>query len=231
MTQLQLRAIRKALSVCGAAYHKLHQTIQPGMSEYEIRRLVEEFMRSQGYRRMAFPTIVAVGPNAYDFHHQPRPRRICRGDMVVIDFGVRTANTCTDITRTFFMGPPTTMFRHRYRIVLEAQKRALDAIAPEVQCSEVDMAARSYFRTVKLGRAFRHGTGHGVGFRIHQFPRINARSSARLSTGMVVTIEPGVYLRGWGGIRIEDMVEIRPGRSLILSHGIPKNLNAMIIHA
>ncbi len=229
MTSKQHKAIRQALATVVLTVNTLPKVLRPGVSELHVSQFIKSFLRKRGYNRLAFLSIVATGQNAYDFHHSPSRTRIRKGDAVVVDFGVRTAGTCTDLTRTFFIGSPTGRQRKMYAYVLRAQKLALRRIRPGAASGHVDAGARDFLRRKGLARAFRHTTGHGVGFRIHQRPRIAPFSREKLQVGQVITVEPGIYLKGWGGIRIEDMVHITTRGHRVLTGHIPSDIQSMIV--
>lgn len=229
MTVHQRQAIRRALRDVARLVSDVKSFLKPGVTELAASDYLRRRARMCGYARLAFPTIIATGRNAYDFHHQPTSTRIQIGDLVVVDFGVRIAGTCTDLTRTFSIGRPTAHQREIYTAVHAAHAAALRAVRPGVIGRDVDDAARQVLTLHRLGRAFRHSTGHGVGYRIHQRPYLSPRSVDQLMCGQIITIEPGVYLRGWGGIRIEDMVEVTATGAHVLSTHIPTDLRSMTI--
>jgi Xaa-Pro aminopeptidase len=161
-----------------------------------------------GAEGMSFETIVASGARSALPHGRATDAPLPRRGFVTLDFGIILKGYCSDMTRTVFLGKPKLSERHTYQTVLEGQESAINAVAAGVSCAEVDEAARSVLRREGLGEAFTHSTGHGVGLEIHEPPRVGAGQRTRLQAGMVVTIEPGVYLPGNFGIRIEDMVAV-----------------------
>jgi Xaa-Pro aminopeptidase len=191
--------------------------IEPGKREVEIAAHLEFAARMAGAEGMSFETIVASGPRSALPHGHATTQRTPRRGFVVLDFGVLLGGYCSDMTRTVHLGPATTAERDAYAAVLEAQLAAIAAIRPGVQCGDVDEAARSVLRRAKLADFFTHSTGHGVGMEIHEGPRIGAKQQQTLKAGMVITIEPGVYLPGRFGIRIEDMVLVTRGGQEILT--------------
>ena len=182
--------------------------IRPGIAETDVAAELEHQARLLGAEGMSFDTIVASGPRSALPHgratNQPLPRR----GFLTLDFGVILKGYCSDMTRTVFLGKPNIGERNTYQAVFEAQQAAVDQIAPGISCAEVDEAARSVLRREGLAEAFSHSTGHGVGLEIHEPPRVGAGQATRLLPGMVVTVEPGVYLAGRFGVRIEDMVAV-----------------------
>ncbi len=184
--------------------------VRPGASEREVAGVIEGALRAAGYERPAFDTIVASGPNSALPHHRAGERKLSEGDLVVLDFGGVLDGYCSDLTRTVSVGTPSADALRVHAAVLAAQRAAIDAVRPGVLASFVDAAARQELDARKLGEAFGHGTGHGLGLDVHEDPRV-ARATADnpsvpLEAGMVLTVEPGAYLAGWGGVRIEDDV-------------------------
>lgn len=172
-------------------------------------RDVAEWIRLELCRhsaKPAFRTIVASGRRSAFPHGRATNKTIKNGDLVVVDFGALYQSERSDVTRTFIIGRPNVRQKKIYAIVKEAQRRAINAVKAGVTCAEIDRAARDYIKSKKLGHCFIHTTGHGVGKKIHQGPKISLRNKNKLQAGMVITIEPGVYIKGWGGVRIEDMV-------------------------
>ncbi len=184
--------------------------VRPGATEREVAGVIEAALRAAGYERPAFDTIVASGPNAALPHHRAGERKLSVGDLVVLDFGGVLDGYCSDLTRTVSVGTPSSDALRVHAAVLAAQRAAIDAVRPGVLASLVDAAARQVLDAKGLGEAFGHGTGHGLGLDVHEDPRV-ARATADspsvpLEAGMVLTVEPGAYLAGWGGVRIEDDV-------------------------
>ncbi len=177
---------------------------KPGMTELELVAELDYYMASHHKAKSAFAYIVAAGPNGSMPHAIPSDRAIATGDLVTIDFGAEHKGYKADMTRTFAVGQPSAQMAEVYAIVLEAQLRASAALKPGVSCRAIDSIARDYIRERGYGDRFGHGTGHGVGLMIHEAPRLNQLSDAILTEGMVVTVEPGIYLPGVGGVRIED---------------------------
>ena len=164
--------------------------------------------RLKGAEGMSFETIVASGVRSALPHGRATEARLPRRGFLTLDFGIILGGYCSDMTRTVYLGKPKMKERAAYQTVLEAQETGVAAVAAGVSCGAVDEAARSVLRRAGLAEAFSHSTGHGVGLEIHELPRIGAGQTARLLPGMVVTIEPGIYLAGEFGIRIEDMVVV-----------------------
>jgi Xaa-Pro aminopeptidase len=182
--------------------------LQPGIAEIEVAAELEHKARLLGAEGMSFETIVASGTRSALPHGRATTAALPRRGFVTMDFGVILKGYCSDMTRTVYLGAPKAKERDTYAVVLEAQEAAVAAVSAGVRCEEVDEAARGILRRAGLAEAFSHSTGHGVGLEIHESPRLGAGQKTKLSGGMVVTIEPGIYLAGQFGIRIEDMVAV-----------------------
>ena len=208
--------IEAALMGCNLFEHILG-VIQPGLAEIEVAAELEHRARLLGAEGMSFETIVASGPRSALPHGRATTARLPRRGFVTMDFGVMLNGYCSDMTRTVYLGKPKTKERAIYNAVLQAQEAAVAAVVSGVSCGEVDEAARNVLRMAGLAEAFTHSTGHGVGLEIHEPPRLGTGQTNRLLAGMVVTIEPGVYLAGQFGVRIEDMVAVTPSGGQVLT--------------
>lgn len=205
----EVAAIQKAVDVADAAFEHIVDFLRPGVTEREVALELEFFMRRKGAESLAFPSIVASGPNGALPHAVPSDRRIERGDLVTLDFGCVVDGYCSDITRTVAIGDPDAKSRDLYALVLRAQLAAMEAIQPGVEAREVDRVARDIISEAGYGDYFGHGLGHGLGMNVHEeFPRLSPRGEVVLQPGMVSSVEPGIYIPGWGGIRIEDLVVV-----------------------
>jgi Xaa-Pro aminopeptidase len=182
--------------------------LRPGRKEIEVAAELEYKARLLGAEGMSFETIVASGVRSALPHGRATDTRLPRKGFVTLDFGIILRGYCSDMTRTVFLGKPNATERSAYEAVLETQEAGVLAVRPGARCGDVDEAARGVLRKAGLAEAFSHSTGHGVGLEIHESPRIGAGQTNRLQAGMVVTIEPGIYLPGQFGIRIEDMVAV-----------------------
>jgi len=202
--ETEIACIRDSSRIMDRAFAKLIDFIKPGVTEASIKAKLETELIGSGIDGISFDTIVASGPRAAFAHGKPSERRIAKGDFVVIDFGVCTKGYHSDMTRTVFVGVPTAEDRRRYRAVIEAQRDARNAAKSGVDASEPDRIARETLAKFHLSEYFTHGLGHGVGLDIHERPRLSPVGSDKLTAGMVFTIEPGIYIENWGGIRIED---------------------------
>ena len=199
-------AARRLTPVALAAF----ELVRPGTSERAIAARIEAEIREAGFERTAFDTIVASGPNGALPHYRAGDRLLERGDMVVLDFGGVLDGYCSDLTRTVAVAPPSAEAHRVHQAVREAHQAAIDAVKPGIATTDVDRAARRVLDAHGLGEAFGHGTGHGLGLDVHEEPRVTRPRAdvapVALEPGMVFTIEPGAYLPGWGGVRIEDDV-------------------------
>jgi Xaa-Pro aminopeptidase len=213
----ELKLMRAAAQLGARLFDQVIQHVRPGVREVEIAAELEFAARSAGAEGMSFPTIVAAGPRSALPHAHASTRRVPRRGFVVFDFGVILDGYCSDMTRTVHVGRPDTTSRALYEAVLEAQAAGVQAVRAHAAAGEVDRAARSVLRRRKLARYFSHSTGHGVGLEIHEGPRLAKGQSEKLQNGMVVTVEPGVYIPGRGGVRIEDMVLVNDGRPELLT--------------
>lgn len=199
--------IEAALGGC-KLFERILGFIEPGMREIDIAAELEHQARLIGAEAMSFETIVASGARSALPHGRATNSVLPRRGFLTMDFGIILGGYCSDMTRTVFLGKPKAEERNTYLAVLEAQEAGVAAVRSGASCGEVDEAARAVLRREGLAEAFTHSTGHGVGLEIHESPRIGAGQTARLLPGMVITIEPGVYLAGRYGIRIEDMVVV-----------------------
>jgi Xaa-Pro aminopeptidase len=202
--------LRDAAARLGQVVPVVLAAVRAGTTERSIAAVIEAALREAGYERTAFDTIVASGPHSAMPHYRAGTRTLAAGDLVVLDFGGVLDGYCCDLTRTVAIGPPSREARRVYEAVRDAHAAAVAAVKPGVDASAVDAAARDVLRDRGLGDAFGHGTGHGLGLDVHEEPRIGKPRAdvppVALAPGMVFTIEPGAYLPGFGGVRIEDDV-------------------------
>jgi Xaa-Pro aminopeptidase len=204
----ELAVMREAALIGCTLFNHILGVLRPGIPEIEVAAELEHQARLLGAEGMSFETIVASGTRSALPHGRATLLPLPRRGFLTLDFGVILKGYCSDMTRTVYLGKPKPRERRAYEAVLEAQEAAVAAVISGVSCGEVDEAARSVLRREGLAEAFSHSTGHGVGLEIHEPPRIGAGQATRLLPGMVITIEPGVYLAGDFGLRIEDMVAV-----------------------
>jgi len=214
----ELRLMEKAAAIGDKVFSALLSHIESGVAETEIAATLEFFARSMGAEGMSFDTIVASGERSALPHGKASARKTPRNGFITLDFGVILNGYCSDMTRTVCVGKLSRQERAAYEAVLEAQQAGVAAVKPGATCGEVDEAARSVLRKARLAKYFTHSTGHGVGLEIHEAPLLAAGKKLELKPGMVVTVEPGVYLAGKFGIRIEDMVAVTQRGNKVLTN-------------
>jgi Xaa-Pro aminopeptidase len=224
----EIQATRVACQQARRAFEVVRALLTPEMTELDIAAELEYQARRFGAKALSFPAIVAVGPRSALPHAEPSQRRLRESDFVLVDWGVRTDQYVSDLTRIVVTGRISPKLRKLYGVVLNAQLAAIDAIRPGITCEQVDRVARKIISKAGLGRAFGHGLGHGTGLEIHEAPRLAVGQKAKLRPGMIVTVEPGVYLPGWGGVRIEDDVLVTRGGHEVLSD-VPKRLEDCVL--
>jgi Xaa-Pro aminopeptidase len=213
----ELAFITKAIELTDTAFEQSKALIRPGITEKEAAWEIEKILRQEGSEEIPFEIIVASGPNSALPHARPTKKTIRSNEPVLIDMGARINGYCSDFTRTLFSGKADKTFREIYNIVLKAQATAMEGIESGMDASQADRLARSVIEQAGYGDAFGHGLGHGVGLAVHEFPMLGPRSSDSLADGMIFTIEPGIYLAGQGGVRMEDMVVLENGRAKALT--------------
>ena len=213
----ELDLIRRSVELNSRAFELAVHRVRPGMTERDLAAEIEYRMRRLGAEKPAFETIVAGGRRSALPHAEPTAARLRHGDLVVVDMGAFCDGYASDMTRMLFLGTPGARVKRIYRAVLEAQLAGIDAVRAGVAAFQVDAAVRRVLRAHGLDRAFVHSTGHGLGLEIHEPPRLGKRDKTILQPGMAVTIEPGVYLEDFGGIRIEDTVEVTESGCKILT--------------
>ena len=213
----EILRIRRAVELGAGLFRIACKKIRPGVAEVEAAAAMEYEARRAGAEGMSFPTILASGARSAIVHGRASSARIPRRGFVVCDFGVILAGYCSDRTRTVHVGRPSGEARRLYEAVLEAQQAAIAAVRPGATAAEVDGAARRVLRKRKLARYFTHSTGHGLGLEIHEAPRLAEGQTEKLEPGMVITIEPGTYVPGKWGVRIEDVVVVTPSGCEVLT--------------
>ena len=204
-TAEEIALIQRSVKLNEEVFQEVYQQLRPGISERRVAMMIENLMLEKGAEQPSFSTIVAGGPNAALPHAVPSARPLAEGETVVIDMGLVLDGYCSDMTRTIVLGRPDSKTVELFRLVRKAQLAGMAAIKAGVLCKDVDRAAREIIRKAGYGENFGHGLGHGVGLAVHEAPSFNSRSRKKLRAGMVVTVEPGIYIPGWGGIRLENM--------------------------
>lgn len=206
----EVATIRAAAQLISRAFEQVLNLIRPGVRETDLAAEIEYRMKRSGASGPSFETIVASGPRSAWAHARPTAKLLKKNELVVLDQGAILRHYCSDMTRTVFTGRAPSRVRHLYSAVLEAQAAAKAAIRPGVEAATVDRAARRALEKRGLDRYFTHSTGHGLGIEVHEIPRLGRGERTPLEAGMVLTVEPGVYVEGFGGIRIEDDVVVTP---------------------
>lgn len=214
-------SLKRAIEVADRAFQTVAPTIRPGETEREVAWRLERAIRELGAENISFPIIVASGPNGAKPHHRASDRAIQPGEPIIIDMGACIDGYCSDLTRTLCLGQPDETFRRLYDIVLSAQLIAIATVRAGMTGEQADSLARQVIEEAGYKENFGHSLGHGLGLAVHELPRLGARSSHILKEGMVFTVEPGIYIPGWGGIRIEDVVILEEGGARALT-GAPK---------
>jgi Xaa-Pro aminopeptidase len=212
--------IRTAAAIAATAFKRAVRHAKPGVAESELAGILDLEMRRQG-AKIGFETIIAFGPNASRPHHQPGSRKLAETDTVLIDFGARYQGYCCDITRSFVVGKPTAAYRKAYQVVEKAQAAAIEAAKAGIDLAKVDAISRAVIRESGLP-VYGHGTGHGFGLEIHEMPFLREKAGGALRASQIITIEPGVYIPGKLGVRIEDDILITESGCEILTTECPR---------
>ncbi|HEX5472833.1 MAG TPA: Xaa-Pro peptidase family protein [Lacipirellulaceae bacterium] len=226
----EIDATRVACQQARRAYDVVRASLTPNMTEFEVAAELEYQARRFGAKALSFPAIVAVGDRAALPHATPTKRRLSESDFTLIDWGVNSGLYMSDLTRIIVTGRISPKLRKIYGVVLKAQLAAIDAIRPGRTCEEVDRVARNIISRAGFGKTFGHGLGHGTGLEIHEAPRLAVGQKNKLRPGMIVTVEPGIYVPGWGGVRIEDDVLVtRTGHEVLTD--VPKQLDDCVLES
>ncbi len=213
----EIASIAKAAQIADSVFAEIVGDIKPGMSEVDIAARLEFLLRKKSSNMPAFDTIAASGEHASLPHASPSTRVLREGDVLKMDFGAIWDGYCSDITRTVVVGKASDKVREIYGIVRTANEKAISGIRAGLKCSDADRLAREYIEEKGYGENFGHGLGHGVGLEVHETPRLSKKTDDPLRTGMVATVEPGIYIPGWGGVRIEDMVVVEDDGCRVLT--------------
>ena len=219
----EVEKIEAAISISDRAFNAVSKEIEVGMTEKEIAWEIEKEMRILGAESISFDTIVASGLNGSKPHHSPTNKQISNGEAITIDMGAKLNGYCSDLTRTIFIGKPDEKFKKIYNIVLRSQLISIETAKDGMTGEEIDKISRDIISEEGFGEYFGHSLGHGVGLEIHENPGVGPNSKNEITPGMVYTIEPGIYIDGWGGIRIEDMVLMTDNGNKLLSHAEKKS--------
>ncbi|MBI1806760.1 MAG: aminopeptidase P family protein [Ignavibacteria bacterium] len=219
----EISRIKRAVAITDTVFLEILPLIKPGVREQEIAAEISYLQRKHGAEADAFETIVASGERSALPHGRASSKKFQRGELITLDFGCVYEGYHSDMTRTVHLGKPTSEAKKIYSVVLEAQQRAVAAATAGMKTSDLDRVARGYIKKQGYDKFYRHSLGHGIGLQIHEPPRVSVLSTARLETGNVFTIEPGVYIPGFGGVRIEDDVVIHNSQCEVLNRS-PKEL-------
>ena len=214
----EIKILKEAAKIADDAFSHILTVIKPGMTEISIANELEFYMRSQGADHSSFDMIVASGLRSSLPHGVASDKAVEKGDFVTLDFGAYYKGYCSDITRTIAVGEPSDELKSIYQTVYEAQAIGMDNIKPGITGKQADAYTRDYISSKGYGEYFGHSTGHGLGMEVHEGPALSARSDQQLEKGMVVTVEPGIYIPGTGGVRIEDDIVLTDGGNESLTH-------------
>jgi len=206
----EIKIIKAAVKIACKSLNKLEKKLKPGMTEGDIEWELLKIVRGFGADDFSFPPIITFGKDTADIHHQKGDNKLKKGDMILIDSGITYKGYITDMTRVFFQWKPTKFEQKIYTAVLEANQAAVQAVEVGKAFSEIDQAARYVIKKAGFEKHFTHSTGHGTGLEVHEAPTVSHGSKETIEKGMVFTIEPGIYVEGKGGVRIEDMVYVKP---------------------
>jgi Xaa-Pro aminopeptidase len=223
----EIERICRALAIAQESFLGLVENLKVGMTENEVAAELEYRMRCWGAEKAAFDTIVACGPNGAKPHARTSQAKLTAGKPIVFDFGALFNGYCSDLTRTIYLGKMPPSLKDMYKVCLEAQLAAIEAVKPGVRTADVDAVARTIITRAGFGKFFNHGLGHGLGLEVHEAPTLSGLSDQILLPGMVVTVEPGIYIPGKGGVRIEDDVVVTPKGHLVLS-SLPKEIEHVV---
>jgi Xaa-Pro aminopeptidase len=222
----ELALIRTAIDISSNAFLHILKMLKEGVQEREVALEMEFFMKQNGADILSFDIIIASGSRSALPHGKASHKSIEKGDFILIDFGSGFQGYHSDQTRTVICGKPTSQQQKIYQIVKEAQNKAIERVRPDIPLHEVDAAARDHIREQGYKEYFGHGTGHGIGLAVHEDPFVNSENKGLAHEGMLFTIEPGIYLPGWGGVRIEDMIRVTSHGAEVLTY-LPNELRVI----
>jgi Xaa-Pro aminopeptidase len=214
----ELELLQRAIDIGDQAFEETAAQLEVGMTEKEAAWIFEKAVRERGAESISFETIIAIGPNAARPHHATSDSKLVEGQTIVFDCGSRYQGYCSDLTRTVVLGEADDEIKRIYDIVLTAQLAAIDMVRPGMTGEECDAIARKIITEAGHGDDFGHSLGHGLGLEVHENPGVGANAKGKLENGMPFTIEPGIYIPGWGGVRIEDVVVLENDKARVMSH-------------
>lgn len=215
---VEIQSIKKAAALAGRCYRAFLEVVKPGCTELELANWIDNYMKQNGASESSFPTIVASGERTAWPHAVASFRRITLADLLTLDFGYYYQGYTSDVTRTFALGPQSAEVKKMYDVVLRAQQKTISAVCEGISGQELDLIGRTYIEENGFGAFFNHGMGHGIGLSIHELPNIGKNFTNKLQAGQVITIEPGIYVPGTGGIRIEDDILVTDNGYEILTN-------------
>jgi len=213
----EIECIRRAAEIGDRVFEEIKKIIRPGITEKDVAIEIDYLLRKNGGEKPAFDTIVASGPRSSLPHATPTDRKIVEGDLLTLDFGTKFKGYASDMTRTLIVGKCTQEMQKIYYVVFRAQNEAISKARPGMKFKELDSVARNIIKEEGYGDNFIHSLGHGIGLDVHESPRISKKGKGEITKGMVFTIEPGIYIKGVGGVRIEDTVVVRDGGVEVLT--------------
>jgi Xaa-Pro aminopeptidase len=222
-SEVEISLITKAVAITDTVFEEIMKVTKAGISELDVSAEISYLHKKHGAEKDSFEPIVVSGPRSSLPHGRPSSKKIREGELVTLDFGCFYDGYCSDLTRTIAVGKPSGEAQKVYGIVLNAQLKAIDFAQSGVEAKNLDHVARSFIHANGYGKYFGHGLGHGIGLQIHEFPRVSSRSTHTLRAGNVITVEPGIYLPGKFGVRIEDDIVVRKGRCRVLTKA-PKSM-------
>ncbi len=214
----ELELLQRAIDIGDQAFEETAAQLEVGMTEKEAAWIFEKAVRERGAESISFETIIAIGPNAARPHHATSDSKLVEGQTIVFDCGSRYQGYCSDLTRTVVLGEADDEIKRVYDIVLTAQLAAIDMVRPGMTGEECDAIARKIITEAGHGDDFGHSLGHGLGLEVHENPGVGVNAKGKLENGMPFTIEPGIYIPGWGGVRIEDVVVLENDKARVMSH-------------
>lgn len=220
--------VKKACGIVDKAFLYILKTVKVGESEKDLALRIDKFLKNER-AKLSFPTIVGSGPHSAFIHHKPCKRKIRKNEPILLDFGAKVGDFCSDISRTIFIGKPGKEFEDIYKLVLRAQKSAINKLKSNIKAKEIDLISRKIISKKGFGKYFKHTLGHGLGKKVHQVPSISPNSADLLKINDIVTIEPGIYFENKGGVRIEDDIIIKEEGFEILTRA-PKEFKEIIIN-
>ena len=229
-TQQEIQEIQKAAKLSDKVLDIIRNQIKLGITEKELQWEIIKIAYNLGAEKMAFSPIVSFGKHTAHPHHKPSQKKLCKKDIILIDLGVKMNKYCSDMTRMFFTAPPTNLQKKIFQIVFEAQQQAIKKIKiNNILCSQIDYSAREYIKNAGYGEYFEHSLGHGVGLMIHESPSLSQKNSVKFPNNSVFTIEPGIYLPGKFGIRLEDLFSYSSNKLVQLSK-YTKNIEELTLN-